>query len=51
MLVCVPVSSPAQTLALLQGRVFDASGALITGASVSVRDDSTGFGLSREAMP
>src|SRR5688572_1952881 len=46
MLVCVPVSSPAQTLALLQGRVFDASRALITGASVSVRDDSTGFGLS-----
>src|SRR6185503_7772858 len=46
MLLCFPVSSPAQTFALLQGRVFDASGALITGAAVSVRDASTRFNLS-----
>jgi hypothetical protein len=33
----------AQTSATLQGRVFDASGGVLRGATVSVRDRSTGF--------
>jgi hypothetical protein len=33
----------AQTLAVLQGRVFDNSGAVIVGAPVTVRNPSTGF--------
>ena len=33
----------AQTLAGLQGRVFDSSGAVVPGALISVQDDSTGF--------
>jgi hypothetical protein len=36
----------AQTLAGLQGRVFDASGALIPNAVIRVRDESTAFELS-----
>ena len=46
LLVCVLLgASPlgAQTNATLQGRVFDASGAVIPGATVSVRSDSQGF--------
>ena len=33
----------AQTTAVLQGHVFDASAGVVAGASISVRDDSTGF--------
>ena len=36
----------AQTTAVLQGRVSDASGASIAGARLSVRDDSVGFEAS-----
>jgi signal transduction histidine kinase len=35
--------SDAQTTAVLQGRVFDPSGALLPGAAIDVRDDSTRF--------
>jgi Carboxypeptidase regulatory-like domain/TonB dependent receptor len=42
-LLCSPTPSPAQTTAMLQGRVFDASGAVISGASITVRNQSTGF--------
>ena len=37
----IPVG--AQTFAVLQGRVFDASGALIPGAKIRVRGESIGF--------
>jgi hypothetical protein len=40
------VPADAQTLAGLQGRVFDASGALIPNAVIRVRDESTAFELS-----
>jgi Carboxypeptidase regulatory-like domain/TonB dependent receptor len=40
------VPADAQTLAGLQGRVFDASGALIPNAVIRVRDKSTAFELS-----
>jgi hypothetical protein len=36
----------AQTLAGVQGRVFDASGAVIPGALIRVQDPSTGFDVS-----
>jgi len=36
----------AQSAATLQGRVYDASGAVLRGATISVRDDSTGFDRS-----
>ena len=42
-LLCSPTPSPAQTTAMLQGRVFDASGAVVSGASITVRNQSTGF--------
>ena len=45
-LLCSPTPSPAQTTAMLQGRVFDPSGAIIAGASITVRNQSTGFILS-----
>src|SRR5262245_53280102 len=35
-----------QSDATLQGRVFDASGAVLSGATISVRNDSTGFDRS-----
>jgi hypothetical protein len=35
-----------QSGATLQGRVFDASGAVVQGASIEVRNESTGFGRS-----
>jgi hypothetical protein len=44
-----PVS--AQTMAALQGRVFDGSGGVLPGASVSVRDDSAGFAASVRTDP
>jgi hypothetical protein len=42
------VASPihAQSSSALQGRVFDSSGAVLRGATISVRDDSTGFDRS-----
>ena len=45
-LLCVPTSSIAQTTAVLQGRVFDASGGVLPGAVVSVRSDATNFSVS-----
>ena len=33
-------------MGVLQGRVFDASGAVLTGAVINVRDESIGFGAS-----
>ena len=36
----------AQTLAGLQGRVFDASGAAVPGALIRVQDHATGFDAS-----
>ena len=44
---CSPVM--AQTLAALQGRVFDPSGGLVGGAVVRVRDESIGFDVSVRA--
>ena len=46
MLVCVTPLAAAQTFAVLQGRVSDASGGVLRGATISVRDDSTGFNVS-----
>jgi hypothetical protein len=40
-LVCTPAG--AQTMAALRGRALDASGAVITGATITVQDQSTGF--------
>ena len=45
-LLCCSTPSLAQTTAMLQGRVFDPSGAIIAGASITVRNQSTGFVLS-----
>ena len=39
----------AQTLAALQGRVFDASGAVVPGAVIRVENGSTGFDVSVRA--
>ena len=41
LLLAAPLN--AQTSATLQGRVFDESGALIPGATIAVRSESTGF--------
>ena len=41
-----PALADAQTLAGLQGRVFDASGAVLPGALIRVQDQSTGFDAS-----
>ncbi len=46
LLLCTSISSTAQTMSVLQGRVFDASGALLANASVSMRDDATNFAVS-----
>ncbi len=43
------VSPDAQTLAGLQGRVFDASGAVVPAAVIRVQDDSIGFDASVQA--
>jgi hypothetical protein len=42
-LLCISAPSGAQTTAMLQGRVFDASGAVVPGASITVRNQATGF--------
>ena len=43
-LLMLPVpSASAQTMAVLQGRVIDPSGAAVPGASIRVRDPATGF--------
>jgi hypothetical protein len=46
MLVGASVSSEAQTTAVLQGRVFDSSGAIIAAATVTIADESNGFKAS-----
>jgi hypothetical protein len=48
LVVALLVAAPlrAQSDATLQGRVLDASGALIPGATISVRNDATGFARS-----
>ncbi len=46
-LLCASVPCGAQTTAVLQGRVIDASGAVVAGASIDVRDPTTGFETSR----
>jgi len=43
---CAAVPCGAQTTALLQGRVFDVSDAVLPGAVISIRDDSNGFAVS-----
>ena len=48
MMFSVAVACAAQTTALLQGRVFDVSDAVLPGAVISVRDDSNGFAVSVE---
>lgn len=48
LLVCAWASSRAQTTAILQGHVFDASGAVLPDAIVRVRDDSTGFEVAAQ---
>ena len=40
---CASQPLQAQTTAVLQGRVFDESGAVVPVAAIRVRDDSTGF--------
>ncbi len=45
-LLVSPAPSRAQTMATLQGRVFDDSGAVLAGATITVRDPSTGFGVA-----
>ena len=45
-LVCASATAGAQTMAVLQGRVFDASGAVLPRATVTVRGPSTGFVVS-----
>jgi len=42
----VASSVHAQSSSALQGRVFDSSGAVLRGATISVRNDSTGFNRS-----
>ncbi len=41
----------AQTEAVVQGRVFDVSGGVLPGATVSLHNDSTGFSVSVSAGP
>src|SRR4030095_12051848 len=48
-LVLFPLPGEAQILAALQGRVFDASGALLPGATVRVQGKSIGFDVSVRA--
>jgi hypothetical protein len=43
MVLVLSSSSPAQTLAALEGDVRDASGSLLPGAAITVRDESKGF--------
>ncbi len=46
LLLCTSILVGAQTFAVLQGRVVDASGAVVPGAVIRVRDDSIGFAVS-----
>jgi hypothetical protein len=48
-LLCASMPAVAQTLAVLQGRVFDASGALLPGAVIRVRNEPIGFDMSVRA--
>ena len=49
-LLMLPVPSvSAQTMAVLQGRVIDPSGAAVPGASIRVRDPATGFAGSGQS--
>jgi hypothetical protein len=45
-LVCFPARSLAQTHAVLQGRIFDATAALVAGATVTIHNDRTGLTTS-----
>ena len=47
--LCASIPADAQTLAGLQGRVFDASGALLPGAVIRVTNRSIGFDASAQA--
>ena len=47
--VCLPAPALSQTMAVLQGRVFDVSGNVLPGARVTVRNDSYRFVSSTEA--
>src|SRR5687767_12392689 len=49
LVLCAVVTIRAQTLAALQGRVLDASGAAVAGAVVRVRDESIRFDVSVRA--
>jgi len=46
LVLCASIPSRAQTLASLQGRVFDQFGALVAGAIIRVQDQSSGFDVS-----
>ncbi len=48
--VCATPSG-AQTMAVLQGRVLDVSGAVLPGAEITVRGDATGFEVSVRTDP
>ena len=45
-LLCVCSAVQAQTTAVLQGRVLDESGAVVSAATIGIRDDSIGFAQS-----
>src|SRR5262245_55241259 len=45
------VLSAAQTLAVLQGRVFDASDAVLAGAAITIKDTATGLTVGVRSDP
>ena len=49
LVLCAFIPVRAQTLAALQGRVFDTSGAFVAGAVIRVQDESIGFNVSVRA--
>jgi hypothetical protein len=49
LVLCGSIAIRAQTLAALQGRVMDTSGAFVAGAVIRVRDESIGFNVSVRA--
>jgi len=51
MLLCAPAPGGAQTIAVLQGRVFDASGSVLPGAVISVSDGAADFAVSVRTGP
>ena len=51
LVLCAAAPSSAQTMAVLQGRVFDASGAVLPAATITVRSQSAGFVRSVTADP